>query len=83
MICFTYSCISPVILPVGAIYFIGALLVYKKQALFVFKPVHESGGLSFPPAITRTLVGLICGQLTFIGYLAVLDCLGQVRKQKS
>eukprot|EP00592_Proboscia_alata_P001420 CAMPEP_0194382168 /NCGR_PEP_ID=MMETSP0174-20130528/58524_1 /TAXON_ID=216777 /ORGANISM="Proboscia alata, Strain PI-D3" /LENGTH=843 /DNA_ID=CAMNT_0039167247 /DNA_START=724 /DNA_END=3255 /DNA_ORIENTATION=+ len=78
MICFTYSCISPIILPVGAIYFIGALLVYKKQALFVFRPVHESGGLSFPPAITRTLVGLICGQLTFIGYLAVLDCLAQV-----
>ena len=36
VICFTYACISPVILIFGAIYFAGALMVYKvsTQSLF-------------------------------------------------
>ena len=44
VICFTYSCISPIILPVGAIYFTCALLVYKFQVLYVYTPEYESGG---------------------------------------
>ncbi len=31
VICFTYACISPIILFFGALYFIAALMVYKKQ----------------------------------------------------
>ena len=68
VICFTYSCISPIILPVGAAFFLGAWLVYKNQILIVYSPSHESGGTMFPMACHRTLIGLICGQLTFIGY---------------
>lgn len=30
---------------------------------------YESGGAFFPAALQRTLVGLVCGQLTLIGYL--------------
>ena len=30
---------------------------------------YESGGAFFPPALQRTLFGLVCGQLTLIGYL--------------
>lgn len=68
VICFTYSCISPIILPVGAAFFLGAWLVYKNQILIVYNPSYESGGTMFPMVCHRTLIGLICGQLTFIGY---------------
>eukprot|EP00550_Attheya_septentrionalis_P009222 CAMPEP_0198291930 /NCGR_PEP_ID=MMETSP1449-20131203/9268_1 /TAXON_ID=420275 /ORGANISM="Attheya septentrionalis, Strain CCMP2084" /LENGTH=1076 /DNA_ID=CAMNT_0043990617 /DNA_START=67 /DNA_END=3297 /DNA_ORIENTATION=- len=71
VICFTYACISPLILPVGALYFLGALMVYKKQALYVYTPTYESGGLLFSSACDRTLFGLVCGQITFIGYTAI------------
>ncbi|KAL7539932.1 hypothetical protein ACHAXR_009727 [Thalassiosira sp. AJA248-18] len=68
VICFVYSCISPIILPVGAAFFLGSWLVYKNQILIVFNPPYESGGTMFPMACHRTLVGLVCGQLTLIGY---------------
>jgi Calcium-dependent channel, 7TM region, putative phosphate len=69
MIVFTYAVICPVILPVGTCYFCFALIVYKKQVLYVYQPVYESGGSMFPTALQRTLFGLFCGQLTMIGYL--------------
>ena len=68
MIAFAYACISPVILPVAAAYFLGALIVYKKQILYVYAPTYESGGRLFPIVCDRTLFGLIISQLTFIGY---------------
>jgi len=73
IICFTYACISPVILPVGAIYFLGALLVYKKQVLLVYAPDYESGGTMFPAVCHRTLIGLICGQITSLGYTIIRE----------
>lgn len=71
VICFTYACISPIILPVGAFYFFLALLVYKKQVLDVYNPIFESGGKMFPSVCSRTLVGLICGQVTLAGYILI------------
>ena len=37
VICFTYACISPIILFFGALYFIAALMVYKKQGTKMMK----------------------------------------------
>ena len=71
VICFTYACISPIILIFGALYFVTALMVYKKQILYVYTPFYESGGALFPVVIHRTITGLICGQLTFMGYSVV------------
>jgi hypothetical protein len=71
VICFTYACISPIILFFGALYFIAALMVYKKQVLYVYTPSYESGGDLFPLVCDRTIIGLICGQLTFMGYTIV------------
>jgi len=71
VICFTYACISPVILIFGAFFFWISLMVYKKQVLCVFTPQYESGGKLFPFVIDRTILGLICGQLTFIGYSTI------------
>lgn len=78
VICFAYVCIAPVILILGAIYFAVALIVYKKQILFVYVPEYESGGALFPIACTRTVVGLFLGQLTFLGYMVLRNCYGQV-----
>ena len=79
VICFTYACISPVILPVGAFYFFGALIVYKKQVLVLYAPEYESGGTMFPAVCHRTLMGLICGQITLIGYVIIRAGFYQVR----
>ena len=69
MICFTYAVICPVILPFGALYFGFSLIVYKKQILYVYQPVYESGGAMFPGSLQKTLLSLALGQITFIGYL--------------
>ena len=79
VICFTYACISPIILIFGSMYFIGALMVYKKQVLYVYTPDYESGGLLFPLVCDRTIFGLMCGQLTFIGYSLIRGGFYQVR----
>jgi len=71
VICFTYACISPILLPFGAIFFLGSLLVYKRQALFIYVTKYESGGLMFPTVCSRTLVGLMLSQLVFFGYLFI------------
>jgi hypothetical protein len=77
-ICFTYAIITPVILPVGAIYFFFALLVYKKQALYVYTPTYDSGGLLFPQSVSKTLFALLISQLTFIGYTLIRKGVYQV-----
>jgi hypothetical protein len=71
VICFTYASITPIVLPFGALYFFGSLLVYKKQALYVYRPTYESGGSLFPAVCDRTIVGLILSQLTFLGYCVI------------
>eukprot|EP00985_Skeletonema_marinoi_P023778 scaffold16004_cov202-Skeletonema_marinoi.AAC.2 len=45
------TCISPIILPVVAAFFLGAWLVYKNQILIVYSPHYESGGTMFPMAL--------------------------------
>ena len=77
VIVFTYAIICPVILPFGFLYFFGALMVYKKQVLYVYSPTYESGGAMFPVAVQKTLGGLVCAQVTFLGYIGVRGCLYQ------
>jgi hypothetical protein len=79
VIAFTYAVIAPVILPVAAVYFLGCFIVFKKQILFAYTTQYESGGKSFSSALNRTLVGLICGQVTLIGYTVLRAGLYQVR----
>mmetsp|Transcript_29380 Transcript_29380/g.66372 ORF Transcript_29380/g.66372 Transcript_29380/m.66372 type:complete len:1055 (-) Transcript_29380:9-3173(-) len=78
IICFTYVCLTPFVLPFGCIYFSCALMVYKKQLLYVYSPTYESGGLMFPQAIQKTLLALLISQLTFIGYTLIRKGLLQV-----
>lgn len=74
VIVFTYAVICPIILPFGLLYFMGALMVYKKQVLYVYSPVYESGGAMFPLAVQRSLFGLVCAQMTFWGYVVFRGC---------
>lgn len=69
MIIFMYAVICPVILPFGTLYFGFSLIVYKKQIIYVYQPVFESGGAMFPGSLQKTIFSLVLGQLTFIGYL--------------
>lgn len=69
MIVFTYAVICPVIVPFGLLYFVFSLVVYKKQILYVYQPVYESGGAMFPGVLQKTLFGLACGQVTLLAYL--------------
>jgi Calcium-dependent channel, 7TM region, putative phosphate len=62
VIVFTYAVICPIILPFGLLYFTGALMVYKKQLLYVYRPVYESGGAMFPVRKVR-LVAFVFAQL--------------------
>lgn len=71
VITFTYAVISPIVFPVSAVYFICALLVYKKQVLLTYTPVYESGGKMFPTVCNLTLIGLICAQATLAGYILI------------
>ena len=80
IVCFTYACITPFVLPVGAAYYFMALLVYKKQALYVYTPTYESGGRMFPQAVSKTLFALLISQLTFIGYTLIRKGVFQVRQ---
>ena len=73
IICQCYAVIAPVILPFGAIYFASTIVVYKMQCLHVFTTKYESGGILFPIASHRLLVGLIFAQLTLIGYLGLRE----------
>lgn len=66
--------ICPIILPFGAIYFVGSLMVYKKQALYVYIPLYESGGAMFPDVCSHMLFGLLCSQMTLLGYTVIRQC---------
>ena len=78
IICFTYACITPFVLFFGSAYFFAALLVYKKQALYVYTPTYESGGRMFPQAVSKTLFALLISQMTFIGYSLIRKAVFQV-----
>ncbi|CAN0039926.1 unnamed protein product [Ectocarpus sp. 4 AP-2014] len=71
VVCFVYAVISPFIMPAGALFFALAYLVYKYQALYVYVPKYESGGVFWFSVYPRVLIGLALAQLTLAGYVYV------------
>lgn len=66
VICFTYACISPIILPFGVMFFFFSLVVFKKQVLLVYVADHESGGTMFPSTcfvINKFPIKFTCNRL--------------------
>ena len=44
------------------------------RCAFVCFQVYESGGAMFPLAVQRTLFGLVCSQMTLLGYTVTRGC---------
>ncbi|KAJ9085810.1 hypothetical protein DSO57_1010360 [Entomophthora muscae] len=63
----TYSVISPVILIVGTLYFTIGHFVTKYCLLYVYYRNYESGGLLWPLAFRRIMVGIFLFQITLTG----------------
>ncbi|KAF9576796.1 hypothetical protein EC968_003303 [Mortierella alpina] len=62
-----YSCIKPLILVFGALYFAIGILVFKYQVLYVYFHPHESSGQMWPMVYNRLTLGLVTFQLTMLG----------------
>lgn len=69
MIVMTYSCISPVIAPLGMLYFAAAYGMYKYQLLYVFINEYQSGGFMWYAVFNRSMIALICAATTLTCYL--------------
>ncbi|KAF9196968.1 hypothetical protein BGZ50_004555 [Haplosporangium sp. Z 11] len=64
-----YSCIKPMILIFGVIYFALGYLVFKYQLLYVYFHPNESGGQMWPMVYNRLTLGLVTFQVTMLGML--------------
>lgn len=71
MIMFTYSCISPMILPFCLAFFGVSYIVFKYQLLYVFEPSFESGGFMWYTIFGRSLICLMGGVIALICYLGI------------
>ncbi|CAM9482976.1 unnamed protein product, partial [Heterosigma akashiwo] len=71
LIVLVYAVISPLVVPVGAVYFGLALIVYKYQVLNVYIPNYESGGAFWFKLYYQTLYSLVTAQVTLVGYMIV------------
>ncbi|KAF9352036.1 hypothetical protein BGX26_010078 [Mortierella sp. AD094] len=63
-----YSCMKPMILIFGVIYFALAYLVFKYQLLYVYFHPNESAGQIWPMVYSRMTLGLLIFQLTMLGF---------------
>lgn len=73
MIISTYSCISPLLCPFGMIFFAFVYLMYKYQLLYVYTNEYQSGGYMWYAVFNRSMVALIAGQFTLLGYLGLRE----------
>ncbi|KAH7058463.1 hypothetical protein BKA57DRAFT_449336 [Linnemannia elongata] len=64
-----YSCMKPIILLFGLLYFTLGYVVYKYQVLYIFFRPNESNGEIWPMVYNRIMVGLLIFQSTMIGVL--------------
>ncbi|KAF9097994.1 hypothetical protein BGX23_007321 [Mortierella sp. AD031] len=62
-----YSCMKPIILLFGLLYFALGYVVYKYQVLYIFFRPNESNGQIWPMVYNRIMVGLLIFQSTMIG----------------
>ena len=69
VLCATYSCISPLILVAGMIYFAFAAYFYTHQMLFVYEPIFETGGKWWPKVAQLYIVALLFAQSTMAGMM--------------
>ena len=71
MIMVTYACIAPLLMPLCALFFVVAYLMYKYQLLYVYINDYQSGGDMWYAVFNRSLISLFFASLTLLGYLSV------------
>lgn len=71
MIIITYSCISPFLMPFGALFFAFAYIMYKYQLLYVYVNDSQSHGYMWYAVFNRSLVALLFATLTVLASLTV------------
>ena len=71
MIIVTYASIAPLLMPFGLLYFTFAYLMYKYQLLYVYINNYQSGGYSWYAVFSWSMVALLLGALTLVGYLGL------------
>ncbi|KAG9071375.1 hypothetical protein KI688_005586 [Linnemannia hyalina] len=64
-----YSCMKPIILLFGLLYFTLGYVVYKYQILYIFFRPNESNGEIWPMVYNRIMIGLLIFQSTMVGVL--------------
>ena len=65
-----YSCIAPFLTIFATVYFSFAYLMYKYQLLYVYVNKYQSGGFFWYSVFNFSMVSLLCGVLTLLGYLS-------------
>jgi len=71
MIIITYSCISPFLMPFGALFFAFAYIMYKYQLLYVYVNDSQSHGYMWYAVFNRSLVALLFATTTVLASLTV------------
>ena len=71
MIITTYSCIAPLLMPFGMIYYGLVYAMYKYQVLYVYVNAYQSGGYMWYAVFRRSMVALLMSVMTLICYMAI------------
>jgi len=71
VILFLFAAVSPLVYIFALLYFIIAYFVTVHNALHVYTPKYEAGGLFFYPIISYTLSALTATQVTLFAFLLV------------
>ena len=77
-IAMTFALVAPLILPFALAFFFGALVVYKRQLLFVYEPEFESAGTFWPKTYRRMVAALYIMQLSLLCILITNEAFREI-----
>jgi hypothetical protein len=69
----TYAVIAPIILPFVLLYFLLGYIASLNEALYIYTPSYESGGLFWPLVFRRMISSMIISQLALLGFFALKE----------
>ena len=82
LICLLYSCISPLIMLFGVVYFALAYLVYSNQFLYVYMPPFDAGGVLWYQVYRKTVSCLVVMHITLMGYISIREGAAQAAESE-
>ena len=74
----TFALVAPLILPFALAFFFGALVVYKRQLLYVYEPEFESAGTFWPKTYRRMVAALYFMQLSLLCILITNEAFREI-----